>query len=445
MNRARLIAIAFLGVIIGTAVVGIGYVVGRSSHQVTYNYILDGHIIHYISGTSQNHHVSYFQLSEDSALFYIHESNFKPAFDVSALGNSGHVALAYASDTKQSIDVKSNLGTHLSGKGYRVIAIAPLDNGSQLYAEPAFLQHPHGYFFSLTNVAYVLYTLGGLVAILSLIFRDQALVVAGTTLAGAAAPPIAWLFLLSALGRLDLWSGNPSTPRTIMVALIAGGVGAIVGLIIGWRLALNNWQDERSLLRRKARKEKHVTARHQKESLAATALTGAASNWAEWSNRGNNLDTLKRYDEAVQAYDQALALMPADAPLRWAVLNNKAETLKNAGRYTEALAVNDQALALQPSAVTVLTTRALTLLMLNRFTDAAPIYESVLRQSPNDVTVLNNLSVIYGKTGRFDEALRLCRRVLEIDPDNPLAQGNLAAFNAHSVSATLRVANEDET
>jgi len=60
------------------------------------------------------------------------------------------------------------------------------------------------------------------------------------------------------------------------------------------------------------------------------------------SNRALLLQQLERYDEALAAYEQTLALDPAD-PWAW---HNKSLVLFDLGRYDEALACNDRALAI---------------------------------------------------------------------------------------------------
>ena len=58
------------------------------------------------------------------------------------------------------------------------------------------------------------------------------------------------------------------------------------------------------------------------------------------NNRGNALQGLMRYDEALAAYDQALALRP-DYP---EAFNNRGEALQQLKRHDEALASYDRAL-----------------------------------------------------------------------------------------------------
>ncbi|SRR6266852_3034376 len=51
-----------------------------------------------------------------------------------------------------------------------------------------------------------------------------------------------------------------------------------------------------------------------------------------WNNKGNTLYNLKRYEEALQAYEEALCFDSSDA-IMW---NNKGGTLKALGREKEA-------------------------------------------------------------------------------------------------------------
>ena len=62
------------------------------------------------------------------------------------------------------------------------------------------------------------------------------------------------------------------------------------------------------------------------------------------SNRGNALQGLKRFDEALAGYDKALALKPDMAE----VLNNRGNALQELKRLEEAQPSYDKALALKP-------------------------------------------------------------------------------------------------
>jgi tetratricopeptide (TPR) repeat protein len=63
-----------------------------------------------------------------------------------------------------------------------------------------------------------------------------------------------------------------------------------------------------------------------------------------WNNKGISLNNLDKYDEAIQAYDEAIMLDPG-----WAwPWNNKGVTLENQGKLTEALKCFDTAIRIYP-------------------------------------------------------------------------------------------------
>ena len=69
-----------------------------------------------------------------------------------------------------------------------------------------------------------------------------------------------------------------------------------------------------------------------------------------WINQGAALEGLKRYDEAIEAFDTALqdGMEQGVFPLEQAWLN-KAVTLTRLRRYDEAIAAYTQALQLNPN------------------------------------------------------------------------------------------------
>jgi tetratricopeptide (TPR) repeat protein len=78
---------------------------------------------------------------------------------------------------------------------------------------------------------------------------------------------------------------------------------------------------------------------------AAAPVPASTSETAEaaWE-RGQGLRSQKRYDEALAAYERALALDP-QLTAAW---NNKGRLLRHQKRYKEALEAHEQALALDP-------------------------------------------------------------------------------------------------
>ena len=90
-------------------------------------------------------------------------------------------------------------------------------------------------------------------------------------------------------------------------------------------------------------------------------------NFAEaLSNRGNVLQALGRWTEAVESYDRTLALQPDSAD----ALSNRGAVLLRLNRYEEALASLDRAVAIRPQFSGALSNRGLVLRQLHRFDEA---------------------------------------------------------------------------
>ena len=87
-------------------------------------------------------------------------------------------------------------------------------------------------------------------------------------------------------------------------------------------------------------------------------------------NRGNALDELELYEDAVSSYDKALEISPSSRD----VLSNKAVALGNLGRYEEALKCCNKALEIDSLFGAVWYNKGLALEALCRNDDAATAF-----------------------------------------------------------------------
>jgi Flp pilus assembly protein TadD len=115
------------------------------------------------------------------------------------------------------------------------------------------------------------------------------------------------------------------------------------------------------------------------------AIEAARPSSAEpYLTLGEAYRKLRRTDDAIVAYRNALARAPNRAPAYVAL----AELLTGTG-------------------------------------EAVKLVEQALKQLPANTSLLNSLSVLYARQERFDDALGLLSKALQIDPDDPLSWLNL--------------------
>ncbi|HLH97399.1 MAG TPA: tetratricopeptide repeat protein [Xanthobacteraceae bacterium] len=162
-------------------------------------------------------------------------------------------------------------------------------------------------------------------------------------------------------------------------------------------------------------------------------------------NYGLALDALKRREDALSCFDQALALAPDYAEAHYnrgvvlraldrtvealasfdralsiradyvEALNNRGIVLRDLGRPAEALASFEQALAFRPSFADALNNRGNALQSLDRPLEALASYDAALALQPRNALALNNRGNALRRLRRHEEAIASYDRALEID------------------------------
>jgi hypothetical protein len=135
----------------------------------------------------------------------------------------------------------------------------------------------------------------------------------------------------------------------------------------------------------------------------ALMLTGRALDSAPTAEahglRGKVLAKLSRYDEAVAAYHQALALQPANPEVH----NNLGTALRLIGHSTEAERSYAEALRSMPDHPTILLNYATALAENNRLDEALTEFDRLIALKPDYADAHYNRATVLMNLGRFDE------------------------------------------
>ena len=133
-------------------------------------------------------------------------------------------------------------------------------------------------------------------------------------------------------------------------------------------------------------------------------------------SEGLALQQLRRYDEAIAAFREAIDLAP-DEPVRSVLLIQGYST---AGRHKEALEAAEKARARFPQETTILYQLGAALDRAGSQPEAEKAFRDVIARDPLDAGALNYLGYMLAEHGRsLDEAVTFIQRALVIEPENP--------------------------
>ena len=140
----------------------------------------------------------------------------------------------------------------------------------------------------------------------------------------------------------------------------------------------------------------------------------------QWLEEGNNLYVLKRYEEALAAYEQAIRLDPNDA----LAFYNKGGALIELKRHEEALTACEQAIRLDPNDALAYSRKGYTLYELKRYGEALAACEQAIRLDPNLADAYTNKGFALINLKRYEEALVACEQAIRLDPNLAAAYNN---------------------
>src|SRR5260221_210168 len=121
----------------------------------------------------------------------------------------------------------------------------------------------------------------------------------------------------------------------------------------------------------------------------------------ELLEEGTSLKRLKRYEEAITAYDQAIRLDPNNAVTYY----HKANCFQSLKRYEEALTAYDQAIRLNPNDARAYYDKGNSLNDLQRYEEALTVYDQAIRLDPNHALAYYDKGDCLRRLKRYEEAL----------------------------------------
>lgn len=137
-------------------------------------------------------------------------------------------------------------------------------------------------------------------------------------------------------------------------------------------------------------------------------------------NRGNALLRLQRRDEALEAYDRAIALSPSLVLAHY----NRATVLQALGRMPEALEGYRTVVAMDPGHVQARFNLGTWFLDNQQFEEACALLHPLADQAPQVPEVHNNLGTAQLRLGRYAEAAVSFGRALDLRPQYAEALNN---------------------
>ena len=138
-----------------------------------------------------------------------------------------------------------------------------------------------------------------------------------------------------------------------------------------------------------------------------------SSNATNLYNRGKTLYDLKRYSEALAAYEKAIQLSPEYA----AAWNGQGKTFRELKRYKNALDAFDKAIQIQPNYLEAWIGRANVLDNLQRYQAAIDSFDRALKIQPNDPEAWNSRGDELMDLQRYPEAIASYEKAVQFQPD----------------------------
>ena len=129
----------------------------------------------------------------------------------------------------------------------------------------------------------------------------------------------------------------------------------------------------------------------------------------------------KRYDEAAEAYDRALARIPTLETRHWPLLYARGMSLERSNEWERAEGDFLRALELAPDQPLVLNYLGYSWIEMGRnYARARGMIEKAVEQRPNDGYIVDSLGWVLFRLGEYDEAVVQLERAVSLRPGDPV-------------------------
>lgn len=137
--------------------------------------------------------------------------------------------------------------------------------------------------------------------------------------------------------------------------------------------------------------------------------------------RGNILNGLNRFEQAIEAFELAIDLEPN----YYQAHNNVGISLRENGRLTDAVTAFSKAISIKKDYFQAYNNLGVALHALGRLKDALSAFLKAISMKKNYAEAFSNMGGVLHEQRKFGEAIAAYEKALEIDPDFAVAHNNL--------------------
>jgi tetratricopeptide (TPR) repeat protein len=154
---------------------------------------------------------------------------------------------------------------------------------------------------------------------------------------------------------------------------------------------------------------------------------------------GLSLGELGRYDQAVTAYKQAIALGES-----FVLYEELGRVLRHLKRYPEAIDAHNQAIKLQPSHNWAYTNRGVVYAVQKQYPQAIADFNQAIKLAPNDALAYTNRGVVYLLQKQYTQAIADFNQSIEFDPNDVVAYNKRGSAYATLKQYTQAIADYNQ-